>query len=194
MGWVWSRSEKIMKKKLFIYVNDFFLNLVHMLGLFKKDDFMKFTETELSTYVNDCFSNLVKRFGLNKTDEIYSEHEYLIEYSSKFFKIKIEKYHRTFDAALYKIGNNEAGIDLFNLLGYLHKNEANIPESNYFENETDLIVCFKKQITHITTLLSENFETINEFFSFGDYNSKRKDLKNFLIEKYPEMATVFGKK
>lgn len=138
-------------------------------------------------YINTFFKKLSDILGLTVKDEFNDGQSYYIEYSSKTFVIKIEKYFLEFYATLYKLDDPKKEINLFNLLDYLNRDSGSKPTSESFHKEKDIEECYKKQLNQISTLIYDNYTAINGFFNSEDYESKTTDLRNYIINKYPEL-------
>ncbi|HET9058204.1 MAG TPA: hypothetical protein VFN30_15270 [Chitinophagaceae bacterium] len=139
-------------------------------------------------YIYEYFEKLIERFGLKKQNEQGDGQSYSVEYSSDIFVVRLEKYRREFYATLYKIGHSDDEINLFNLLQYLNKDATpKAPEAKYFPEESNIDECYRKQLRYITDVVCENFTELNDFFREGNYESKVKDIKRFMMEKYPEL-------
>lgn len=138
-------------------------------------------------YIYSYFAKLVEKYGFKKENEQTDEQSYSIEYCSNIFVIKLEKYRREFYATLYKTGNKNNEINLFNLLSYLNQASLNVSEAEYFRNEKDIEESYRKQLNHISTTIYKNFDGINNFFSSGDYESKVAEIRKFMLNKYPEL-------
>jgi hypothetical protein len=112
-----------------------------------------------------------------------------MEFDSKIFNIKIEKYRNEFYTTLCKINYPNDEINLYNLLDYIFKTDNNDRVfSNYFDEFTDF-ESYKLQIKYISDLIYDNFNAINNFFNNEDYMFKYEDLRKFIIMKYPD---IFG--
>jgi hypothetical protein len=72
------------------------------------------------------------------------------------------------------------------LLNYLNLPPSGVPESNYFKEEKDLDECYKKQLNFIANIIFENLTAINDFFEIN-YDSNMKELKKFILSKYPNL-------
>jgi len=138
-------------------------------------------------HVYTSFSKLVERHGLKKGRELNDGQSYSIEYLSDAFAIKIEKYRREFYATLYKTGNIDREVNLFNLLFYLNQESSNVPKSDYFTSEGNLEECYRKQLNHISATIYENFEAINNFFSSENFDLKFSGIEKFMLCKYPQL-------
>lgn len=142
-------------------------------------------------HLYNSFSKLIEEHGFSKNDEIDTDGSYSIEYSSKSFVIRIEKYRRELYVVLYRPGNEKSKANLFNLLQYINKDILDkVTESNYFRDETDLEESYKKQLNHISSAIYENYDSINDFYSSPDLDLRLEDLKTFMINRYPNL---FGK-
>jgi hypothetical protein len=144
-------------------------------------------ERKTLEYLYNSFTKLVEEYGFSKVTELNDEQNYSVEYCSTTFGIKLEKYRREFYATLYKSGNPDKEINLFNLLRYLNQDSSNVPEAEYFHRETNLEDCYRKQFDHISTTVYENFAAMNDFFRSENYESKVTDITKFMLNKYPEL-------
>ncbi|HOF16647.1 MAG TPA: hypothetical protein PLF32_02420 [Bacteroidales bacterium] len=138
--------------------------------------------------VIECFSKYVIKYNLTYKDEFYDHESLWIEYQSKNFIIKIEKYRRDFYIILYKIGFCDDGINLFNLLRYLN---INISEFEYYNETFDDIKAlndyYKERLNFISTALFSNFEIIDKFFIEKNYKSNLEKINNYMIKEYPNL-------
>ena len=138
-------------------------------------------------YIDDFFKKLIEIYEFRIKAELNDGQSYMIEYNSKDFVIKIEKYFREFYISLYKISDPDNGIELFNLLEYLKQGTSDVPKSEYFRKEKNIEECFRKQLLHISTSIYENYSAINDYFNNDNYESKVADMKKFRCNKYPEL-------
>jgi hypothetical protein len=138
-------------------------------------------------YIYEFFKKLIEVHGFKIKAEINDGQSYMIEYCSESFVIHIEKYFREFYVSLYKVDDPDNGIDLFNLLEYLKRETTVVPTSEYFRKEKDIEECYRKQLQHISIVIYENFDVINDYFSDGNYEARFADMRNFRKNKYPEL-------
>ncbi len=147
-------------------------------------------EQKFIKYICELSKNLIERYGFKIKTELNDGQSYMIEYSSENFEIRIEKYFREFYVSLYELNNPDNGIELFNLLeylNYLNPGAANVPEEECFLKEKDLDECYKKQFRHISTVIYDNYNVINDFFSGENVDAKFADLRKYRRDKYPEL-------
>ncbi|WP_257667162.1 hypothetical protein [Parapedobacter tibetensis] len=137
-------------------------------------------------YIYEFFKRLVELYGFQKKKDLNEGQSYMIEYSSNNFVIKIEKYFREFYTSLYKTNRPDDEINLFNLLEYLKQGDANIPKSEYFRKEKDIQECFRKQLSHTSSVIYENYDLINDFFSGNNYELKMAEFEKYWKNKHPE--------
>lgn len=139
-------------------------------------------------YIHEFFSKLMELYGFILKKELNEEQSYMIEYSSVNFVIKVEKYFREFYTTLYKLNKPDNEINLFNLLEYLKQDELQVPKSEYFHNEKDIEKCYKKQLNHISGVVYENYNLINDFFNGNDYDYELKmsEFEKYWKNKHPE--------
>lgn len=137
-------------------------------------------------YIYEFFKKLIEVYGFKVKTELNEGQSYMIEYSSDDFIIKIEKYFREFYVTLYKLNKPESEINLFNLLNYLKKGDKQVPKSVYFHNEKDIEECYRKQFVHISSVIYNNYELINDFFRDGKYELNLSEFEKYWKDKHPE--------
>lgn len=143
-------------------------------------------EQSFIKFIYEFFKRLIEAYGFKIKTELNEDQSYLIEYSSKDFVIKIEKYFREFYASLYKLNKPDFEINLFNLLEYLKQGDSNIPKSEYFRKEKDIEECYKKQLAHVSSVIYDNYNLINDFFSDDHYEINVIEFEKFWKNKHPE--------
>lgn len=144
-------------------------------------------QEDIVKYIDDCFENLLGKFGFIKQNEVNEDRTFFVEFSAKTFAVKLEKYRREFYATLYKKDRPDDEINLYNILQYLNQNSSNVPESNYFVDEDDIEECYRKQIRHLASDISDYFPQLDEFFNHEEYDSEIENLDKYLQEKDPEL-------
>ena len=137
-------------------------------------------------YICDFFKKLIEIYGFYLKAELNEGESYLIEYGSSRFVIKIEKYFREFYVTLYKINKTDSEINLFNLLAYLKKESVKIPSSEYFSKEKDIEECYRKQLAHISSVIYDNINLIDDFFKEDKYELNVIEFEKFWKNKHPE--------
>lgn len=143
-------------------------------------------EQHFVKYIYEFFKRLIEIYGFHKRKELNEGQSYMIEFSSSNFVIRIEKYFREFYASLYKEGEQDYQINLFNLLEYLVQDDEKVPKSNYFRNENENDICYKKQIDHISSVLYKHYRLIDNFFNENNYELKVKEFERYWKGKHPE--------
>jgi len=143
-------------------------------------------EQNFSQYIEAFFYKLIELYGFKVKSELNENQSYMIEYSSEDFVIKIEKYFKEFYASIYKVDKLDDEINLFNLLEYLKQNDDKIPKSEYFRKEQNIDECYKKQLNHISSVIYENYNLINDFYNYN-YESNIIRFKIFWKSKHPEL-------
>ncbi|MBB5395092.1 hypothetical protein [Mucilaginibacter sp. AK015] len=144
-------------------------------------------EQTLKQYILEYFAKLFKVYDFQITQEVNEKNSFMIEFSSTSFLIKIEQYFREFYPTLYKLNKPDSEINLFNLLDYLKRDGAQVPKSNYFKEEKDIEKCYKKQLSYISSVIYENYNSINDFFNDNKYESNMADFENYWKTKHPEL-------
>jgi hypothetical protein len=142
---------------------------------------------EIVQYLHDCFAILVDKYGFAKLVEFNDEHSYSIEYGSKTFLIRIDKYYREFYVIVSKPGASYTGVNLYNLLDYQFRNSSQKDISNYFSEEKNIDECLKKQLAYISTAIVDNFDTIHLFFNDENYAAKLQEITQFMLHTYPNL-------
>jgi hypothetical protein len=148
-------------------------------------------EKETLDYINECFAELVRKFGFRKVDEFNDGQQFWIEFRSDVFGIRLEKYRQELYPTLYKIGFPEDEINLFNLLRFL-----NVHSSGFEYSRRDIIgkeelnAYYREQVEEISTAIYKSFAAISVFFARDDFKLEVAKLREFMIDKYPEL---FGK-
>lgn len=140
-------------------------------------------EQSFVKYIYEFLKSLIEIYGFRIKTELNEGQSYMIEYSSNDFVIKIEKYFREFYVSLYKIDKPDNEVNLFNLLEYLKQADSKAPRSEYFRKEKDIEECYRKQLSHISSVVYENYDLIKDFFSSDNYPEFEKYWKN----KHPEL-------
>jgi hypothetical protein len=136
--------------------------------------------------IDDVFSEVMADNGFKKSNEIEDGQLSLIEYRSEVLIVRIKNYFREFDVTLYKIGYEQDGINLFNLLDFI-KDPNDTSRSKYFEEVKDLKERYRKQLSYLAVVFVNNIKVINDFFEDQKFELKTMDLRNFMIKKYPNL-------
>jgi hypothetical protein len=144
-------------------------------------------EERYLNYIREFFNKLIEIYGFKIEMELKEGQSYAIVFASINFAIKIEKYFREFNVTLYKLNDQDNGVELFNLLEYIKQGTENIPESDYYRNEKDIDECFRKQLKYISNVIYENYQFINDYFNNNNYESNIVELNRFRRNKYPEL-------
>lgn len=146
-------------------------------------------EQNFIKHIYDVFKKMVEVYHFQKKTEMNKGQSYTIEYSSDIFVIKIEKYFREFYATLYKVNKPNREINLFNLLEYLSAGNMEAPKSEYFRKEKNIEECYRKQISHISSVIYDSYDRINEFFREENYDLKMAEFEKYWKNKHPEFYT-----
>lgn len=144
-------------------------------------------EQSFVKYINEFFRKLIEIHNLSIKFELNEGQSYMIEYSSKHFVIKIEKYFREFYVTIYKVNKANNEINLFNLLEYLRQDDLKVPKSNYFRKEKNIEECYRKQLNHISSVIYENYSLINNFFGSVNYEAMVVDFEIYWKNRHPEL-------
>lgn len=141
----------------------------------------------IKKYADDFFNTLILKFGFKVKSETVSDEFYLMEYVSESYVIKLEKYFRELYTTVYSLSRQDKEVNLFNLLEFLKQNDAEVPDSNYFRKEKNLEECYKKQLTHISSIIYDNLDLLNDFFSKDKVERNILELDSYWKSKYPEL-------
>jgi hypothetical protein len=143
-------------------------------------------ERNFVKYIYEFFKKLIEIHGFGIKTEVNDGQSYMIEYSSKDFVIKIEKYFREFYVSLYKLDDLDNEMNLFNLLEYLKQGVTDTPKSEYFRKEKDIEESYRKQLKYISSVIYDNYSVINDFFE-DNYKSKITDFEEYWKNRHPEL-------
>lgn len=141
----------------------------------------------IKKYTDDFFGALIFKFGFEIKSEIVSDRSYLMEYVSKSYVIKMEKYHREFYPSVYSSSDQDKEIDIFNLLEFLKQDDSNTPKSEFFRKEKNIKECYKKQLSHISSTIYDSLDLLDDFFSKEKYEENIRELDGYWKSKYPEL-------
>ena len=130
------------------------------------------------------FDKLVEIYGFKIKAELNDGNSYMIEYSSKDFAIRVEKYFKEFYLTVYSVNEPDTEINLFNLLEYINLGKLIVPKSKFFSGERSLDECFKKQFEYLYSVFIDNYFEINYFFKTDKYESNIVKLKQYWKDKY----------
>jgi len=175
-----------MQKNPVKYIYDCFEDLVRKFGFIKQKN-VEMLQENVVKYIYDCFEDLVEKFGLTRQNEINEGQTFSVDFCAKTFAVKLEKYRREFYATLYRVDRPDYEINLYNIIQYLNQSSSNVPEPNYFVDEDDIEECYRKQIKHIASNISDYFPQLDEFFNHEKYDSELEKLNRFLQEQDPEL-------
>jgi hypothetical protein len=144
-------------------------------------------EQNFIKYISEFFRRLIEVYNFEIKTEKKEGQSYMIEFISNGFVIKIEKYFQEFYSTLYKINKQDSEINLFNLLEYLKQRSEEIPSSEYFRKERDIDECYRKQLSHISTLIYANIDVIADFFNEAKYELNVIEFEKYWKSKHPEL-------
>lgn len=144
-------------------------------------------EHKFVKYIHEFFKKLIELYGFRVNREVNDGQSYTIEFSSSDFVIRIDKYFREFYPTIYKLKDFDNAMNLFNLLEYLCKDSTSIPRAEYFKKEKILDESYRKQIEHISSVIYNSYDAINDFFNAATYDSNIIEFENFWRIKHPEL-------
>lgn len=142
---------------------------------------------EVLIYIDNCFESIVEGYNFKKVIKINDERDFLMEFHSKGFNIILESYRRELYCNLSKENDSELKIQIFNLLEYLNINSDNIPNANYFKDERNIELCYKKQIKYLSDIIYDNYAIIYNFFNQDKLEVRFNEIRVFMINKYPHL-------
>ena len=141
----------------------------------------------IKKYTKYYFGALISKYGFKKKSKTLNDESCLIEYISESYAVKVEKYHREFYPTVYSLTDVENEIGIFNLLGFLKREERDIPKSDFFRNEKDIEEIYRKQLIHISSAIFENLDSLNDFFSRDKYKENVMEFHCYWKGKHPEL-------
>ncbi len=145
----------------------------------------------IKKYSDIFFDELVSKFGFEVRGERVNDDFHFIEYASKKYVIKIEKYHLELYPSVYSLSDQDNEINLFNLLGFLKQDDSHTPKSNFFRNEKNIEESFKKQLSHISGVIYNNLNSLDDFFSEDRYKRNSLEFHKYWKRKHPELYRKF---
>src|SRR5687768_7516086 len=144
-------------------------------------------EEDIVKYIDECFSRLINVYNFKRVDRINEGVDFMVDFYSTELVISIEFYRREFYCKLSKENTSDSKIELFNLLDYLKRNTASVPQSNYFKNEKNINQSLKKQVKSLSNVIYDNFADISDFFKQDELESRFAEIREFIISKHPKL-------
>lgn len=132
-------------------------------------------------------NDLIESYGFRELKKIEDDLSEFAEYSSEHFVVKLVTYRREIYVTLYKAGNPDEEINLFNLLNYLNQKNSTTVESEYFPSETNLEECYRKQLKHIAYTVESHFKEIYDFFTCENIELEYSALEKYMLMTYPNL-------
>jgi hypothetical protein len=142
-------------------------------------------EQKFIKYIKEFLKKL-EGYGFQIKTELSDGESYTVEYFSKELVLKIEKYFREFYVSLYKINKPDSGINLYNLVEYLIRNDNISFKPGNFLKEKDLEECYRKQFEEISNIFFNNYAEIYGFFNDENYELNMEEFKKYWKNKHPE--------
>jgi hypothetical protein len=135
----------------------------------------------------ESFKGLIQYYDLKKVKEIENEQIYVVEFKTQNIIIKIQKYFLELYVSLFRVDDPNNEVSLFNLLEYLKQGSSDIPKPNYFKEEKDVNVSYRKQLDYICATISANFEAIKVFFNSDKFEKEMNAIREFVIKQNPNL-------
>jgi hypothetical protein len=145
-------------------------------------------DNETLDFLHDSFAELVNRCGFVRVNEFRDDQVFFTEFQSDIFGIRLEKYRREIYPTVFKVGHRKDYINLYNLLRFLQIPFAEFTyQRGKFKETHELELYYPKQIEHISETILENLNPLIGFFKEEDYKEKVDRIREFMIDRYPEV-------
>ena len=141
----------------------------------------------IKKYTDIFFKVLISKYGFEIKTEILGSESYLMEFVSKNYVIKIEKYRLEFYPLVYSPSDPDNEINFFNLLGFLKQGGS---KSNFFRKEKDIKECYRKQLNHISVAIYDSLDLLDDFFSKDKYLENILEFHRYWKNKHPELYRI----
>ncbi|UMY66531.1 MULTISPECIES: hypothetical protein [unclassified Flavobacterium] len=125
--------------------------------------------------------------GFRKIREVNEGTTHFTQYTSDIFSITVEQYRRYVYAILSKVGIEDGGVELYNLIEFAHREQNLKIENAFFHEDIPLDEAIRKQIEQIVSLFETYASEIEDFFRSDDYLAKTNELRDFVIAQNPNL-------
>ena len=147
--------------------------------MFEKENIVKWTDK--------CFSFLLEEKGFRKVKEKYIDDSFGIIYVSDKLRIRLESYRCEIYVYISKLNDQDNEANLFAVLEFLNEYTHKIQQSNYYSDQNNLHERARLQLEWISESIRENLDAIYSFFVLEDTQNNIKNLREFLIQKHPDL-------
>ena len=137
--------------------------------------------------VREHFAFLIHKREFELRDTSPDDESFALEFTSKVFDIRLEEYRREIYAYVRKHGCADDEINLFTLLQYLHRDEADQPSSNYFSDVKDLDDCLRMQMNWIAETIRSHWAEIEQFFLSREIDENLEKINVYVMAQHPEL-------
>lgn len=148
---------------------------------------MKNRKDQLLKAVREHFAFLIHKRGFKLCETSPDDESFALEFTSKVFDIRIEKYRREIYAYVRKHSCADDDINLFTLVQYLHRDEADQPSSNYFSGVKDLDDSLRMQTRWIAETIRCHWTEIEQFFLSSELDKNREQINAYVMTQHPEL-------
>ncbi len=138
-------------------------------------------DNDLLGCIDNSFKWLFEKHNFKRVDKINEDQFFLIELRSNEFVVVFESYRREIYCTLSKKNASDSKINLFNLLDYLQKDNGNAAQIYYFNQS------YKKQIEYLSDVIFNNFTDISNFFNQDNLEIRFSEIREFIINKNPDL-------
>jgi hypothetical protein len=148
---------------------------------------MKNRKDQLLKAVHEHFAFLIHKREFKLCDTSSDDESFALEFISKVFDVKLEKYRREIYAYVRKHGCADDEINLFALVQYLHRDEAAQPSSNYFPAVKDLDDSLRMQTRWIAETFRCHWREIEQFFLSSELDKNLERINAYVMTQHPEL-------
>jgi hypothetical protein len=144
---------------------------------------------KIAAIIETEFSSFTRKYSFHKEKDEYTGDDFSILYSSSFFYLRMQTYHREIYLYSFPPFDVDKESAIYNVILY-QKREKHF-EWPYFHEVDDIEECYRLQIDNLVTMLSENLSIIQEFYLHDGFYDRYNKLKNYVISLSPStFATV----
>lgn len=146
------------------------------------------TRNEYLSIVDESLGRALAEAGYFKVENYDDQYRESIHFESDFVGVRLERYHYEIYATVYRTGDRENQVNLFNLLEFLNVDfERFIYSSDPVNEHGGIDKYARKQLLNIAKAVHENQSRIRDFFKDERYASNIADVRQFMINNYPQL-------
>lgn len=148
---------------------------------------MRNTKDQVRDAVKEYLGFLTHAHSFTVLENDPDDEDFIFLATSDTFDVRLEKYRREIYAYVRKHGHPTDEINLFTLLQYLHRNEADRPSSNYFPQLKSLDESLRMQVQWIADAISAHWSEIEQFFKNMEPDKIMAQINSHVMAQAPEL-------